>query len=128
MTRSAGGSSGGSAVSVATGMALASVGTDTGGSIRIPAAACGIVGLKPSYGEISTDGVIPLSPRLDHVGPLAQSVGDAWTMFRVLAGEMHPLPLTAAASGIRLKVLRRYFCDFLDDGVRERFEDALETL
>jgi aspartyl-tRNA(Asn)/glutamyl-tRNA(Gln) amidotransferase subunit A len=128
MTRSAGGSSGGSAVSIVTGMALASVGTDTGGSIRIPAAACGIVGLKPSYGEISTDGVIPLSPRLDHAGPLAQSVGDAWTLFRVLAGEMHPAPLAAAAAGeIRLKVLHRYFCDLLDDGVRDRFEEALDA-
>src|SRR5437762_2688556 len=83
-TRSAGGSSGGSAVSVVTGMAFASVGTDTGGSIRIPAAACGIVGLKPSYGEVDTDGVIALAPRLDHVGPLVQSVGDAWSLFRVL--------------------------------------------
>src|SRR5262245_10540900 len=63
-SRSAGGSSGGSAVSVATDMAFASIGTDTGGSIRIPAAACGIVGLKPSYGEISTAGVIPLAQRL----------------------------------------------------------------
>jgi aspartyl-tRNA(Asn)/glutamyl-tRNA(Gln) amidotransferase subunit A len=70
-TRSAGGSSGGSAVSVAAGMALASIGTDTGGSIRIPASCCGIVGLKPSIGEVSTEGVIPLSTSLDHVGPLA---------------------------------------------------------
>src|SRR5215510_14574711 len=85
--RSAGGSSGGSAVSVAAGMAFASVGTDTGGSIRIPAAACGIVGLKPTYGEISTDGVIPLAARLDHVGPLARSVADVWMVLRGLAGE-----------------------------------------
>src|SRR5215213_6130757 len=68
-TRSAGGSSGGSAVSVAAGMALASVGTDTGGSVRIPAGACGIVGLKPSLGEVSTDGCVPLSRTLDHIGP-----------------------------------------------------------
>ena len=72
-TRSPGGSSGGSAASVAAGMALATIGTDTGGSIRIPAAACGIVGLKPSFGEVSTDGVVPLSRTLDHVGPLAQT-------------------------------------------------------
>jgi aspartyl-tRNA(Asn)/glutamyl-tRNA(Gln) amidotransferase subunit A len=127
-SRSPGGSSGGSAVSLVTGMALASVGTDTGGSIRIPAAACGVVGLKPSFGEVSTDGVIPLSPRLDHVGPLAQTVGDAWILFRILAGELHPAPLTSAdARGIRLKVLRRYFCDLLDDGVRDCFEAALES-
>ena len=72
-TRSPGGSSGGSAASVAAGMALATIGTDTGGSIRIPAAACGIVGLKPTLGEVSTDGVVPLSQTLDHVGPLAQT-------------------------------------------------------
>src|SRR5881227_2249171 len=75
-SRSPGGSSGGSAISVATGMALGSIGTDTGGSIRIPAAACGIVGLKPTVGEISTEGVVPLSRPLDHVGPLTQSVAD----------------------------------------------------
>jgi aspartyl-tRNA(Asn)/glutamyl-tRNA(Gln) amidotransferase subunit A len=126
-SRSAGGSSGGSAVSIVTGMALASVGTDTGGSIRIPAAACGIVGLKPSYGEVPTDGVIPLSPRLDHVGPLAQTVADAWMLFRILAGETHPAPLAAAAAAdVRLKVLRPYFCDLLDDDVRRTFEAALE--
>ena len=76
-SRSPGGSSGGSAISVATGMALASVGTDTGGSIRIPAAACGIVGLKPEWGEIPAAGVVPLSRQLDHVGPMTRSVADA---------------------------------------------------
>jgi len=76
-TRSPGGSSGGSAIAVKTGMSLASIGTDTGGSIRIPAAACGIVGLKPGLGEISCDGVVPLSRTLDHVGPLAKTVADA---------------------------------------------------
>ncbi len=124
--RSAGGSSGGSAVSVATDMAFASVGTDTGGSIRIPSSACGLVGLKPSYGEVSTDGVIALSPRLDHVGPLAKSVADAWTVLRVLAGEPNPASVTPlASSGVRLRVLRKYFCDFLDDDIRERFDQAL---
>jgi aspartyl-tRNA(Asn)/glutamyl-tRNA(Gln) amidotransferase subunit A len=128
-SRSAGGSSGGSAVSVATEMAFASVGTDTGGSIRIPASACGIVGLKGSYGEISTDGVIALAPRLDHVGPLAKSVGDAWTMLRALAGDPKPpMLMPTAPSNVRLRVLRRYFCEFLDDDVRERFEVALSRL
>src|SRR4029079_9030319 len=79
-TRSPGGSSGGSAVSVATGMALGTVGTDTGGSIRITDSCCVIVGLKPSLGEVSIDGVIPLSATFDHVGPLASSVADAWIM------------------------------------------------
>ena len=76
-SRSPGGSSGGSAVAVAAAMALASLGTDTGGSIRIPAAACGIVGLKPTLGEISTDGVVPLSTTFDHVGAFTRTVGDA---------------------------------------------------
>ena len=69
--RSPGGSSGGSAAAVAAGLGWASIGSDTGGSIRIPAAACGIVGLKPAFGEIPTSGVVPLSVSLDHVGPLA---------------------------------------------------------
>jgi aspartyl-tRNA(Asn)/glutamyl-tRNA(Gln) amidotransferase subunit A len=87
ITRSPGGSSGGSAISVVTGMALASIGTDTGGSIRIPAAACGIVGLKPAFGEVSTEGIVPLSRTLDHVGPLTQSVTDAWLLYRALLGD-----------------------------------------
>ncbi len=125
--RSPGGSSGGSAVSVAAGMALAAVGTDTGGSIRIPASCCGIVGLKPSYGEVSTSGVVPLSSSFDHVGPLALTVSDAWTVFRVLAGELAPQPLAPApVSSLRLGVLRPYFCDMLDDDVRARFEEALD--
>jgi aspartyl-tRNA(Asn)/glutamyl-tRNA(Gln) amidotransferase subunit A len=124
--RSAGGSSGGSAVSIATGMAFASIGTDTGGSIRIPASACGIVGLKPSYGETSTDGVIALAPRLDHLGPLARSAGDAWMVLRGLAGDPKPLPpVPSRPSEIRLRILRTYFCEFLDDDVRARFEQAV---
>jgi aspartyl-tRNA(Asn)/glutamyl-tRNA(Gln) amidotransferase subunit A len=127
--RSAGGSSGGSAVSVATEMAFASVGTDTGGSIRIPSSACGIVGLKGSYGEVSTEGVIALAPRLDHVGPLARSVGDAWTVLRALAGDPKPLaPVPARPADLHVRVLRRYFCEFLDDDVRSRFDEALIRL
>lgn len=82
----AGGSSGGSAVAVATGMALAALGTDTGGSIRIPASLCGVVGLKPTFGRISLRGVFPLSWNLDHVGPLARCVTDAALMLQVIAG------------------------------------------
>jgi aspartyl-tRNA(Asn)/glutamyl-tRNA(Gln) amidotransferase subunit A len=81
-----GGSSGGSAVAVATGMSLAALGTDTGGSIRIPASLCGVVGLKPTYGRVSTHGVIPLSWNLDHIGPLTRTVKDAARMLNVLAG------------------------------------------
>ena len=73
-------------IAVRTGMSIASIGTDTGGSIRIPAAACGIVGLKPAWGEIPTEGVVPLSRQLDHVGPLARSVADAALLYDVLRG------------------------------------------
>src|SRR5581483_4565707 len=129
VSRSPGGSSGGSAASVAAGMALATIGTDTGGSIRIPAAACGIVGLKPTIGEVSTDGVVPLSRTFDHVGPLTQTVTDAFLVFHALLGDHiarppAPMPL----HGIRLAIARRYFCDVLDDEVRARFEEAVERL
>ncbi len=85
-SRVAGGSSGGSAVAVATGMGAGSVGTDTRGSIRIPAACCGIVGLKPTFGLLPTDGVVPLAPTLDHVGPITRSVEDAALMLGAMRG------------------------------------------
>lgn len=85
-SRIPGGSSGGSAVAVATGMALAGLGTDTGGSIRIPASLCGVVGLKPTYGRVSVRGVFPLSWNLDHVGPLANTVEDAALLLGAIAG------------------------------------------
>jgi len=81
-----GGSSGGSAVAVAMGMSLGAIGTDTGGSIRIPAACCGVTGLKPTYGRVSCHGVIPLSWSLDHVGPLARSAEDCAIVFDAIAG------------------------------------------
>src|SRR5262245_22908989 len=128
-SRSPGGSSGGSAASVAAGMALATIGTDTGGSIRIPAAACGIVGLKPTFGEVSTDGVVPLSHTLDHIGPLALSVADACLVYHALLGDTAaPLPAPMPVSGLRLAVARRYFCDLLDDEVRTQFEATIDRL
>ena len=128
-TRSPGGSSGGSAASIAAGMALASVGTDTGGSIRIPAAACGTVGLKPSLGEVSIDGVVPLSLTLDHVGPLTQTVSDACLVYHGLLGDARPTPpAPMPMHGLRLAVPRKYFCDVLDEEVRARFEEALDRL
>ena len=131
--RVAGGSSGGSAISVSTAMALASIGTDTGGSIRIPASACGVVGLKPAFGEVSTDGVLPLAPSLDHVGPIARSVPDAELVYRALR---EPAGRGADAGGApapvparpRLGVPRRYFLDLLEPSVAEAFGSAVERL
>lgn len=128
-SRSPGGSSGGSAASVAAGMAIASLGTDTGGSIRIPAAACGIVGLKPTYGELPVDGVVPLSRTFDHVGPIAATVTDAWHLFQALLGREAGRPLAPPPpDALRIAVPRPYFFDLLDSSVRERFEEALEAL
>lgn len=86
LQRVPGGSSGGSAVAVAAGMALGALGTDTGGSIRIPAALCGIVGLKPTFGHVSLRGVIPLSWNLDHAGPMGRTVRDVALILQVIAG------------------------------------------
>jgi len=128
-SRSPGGSSGGSAASIVAGMALASVGTDTGGSIRIPAAACGTVGLKPSHGEVSIDGVVPMSRTFDHVGPLAQTVADACLVYHALLGDSGAIaPAPMPVSGLRLAVPRKYFCDILDDEVRAQFDASLERL
>jgi aspartyl-tRNA(Asn)/glutamyl-tRNA(Gln) amidotransferase subunit A len=126
-TRSAGGSSGGSAAAVATGMGQASIGTDTGGSIRIPAAACGVVGLKPSLGEVPTDGVVPLCPTFDHVGPITRSVEDAAAIWSVLAAR--PMPrIGAARSPIMLGALVGYFTLLLDGDVRRAFDASLGRL
>ena len=127
-TRVAGGSSGGSAAAVATGMGLASIGTDTGGSIRIPAAACGVVGLKPSVNEVSNEGVVPLSTTLDHVGPIARTVQDAAWVYDALVGKTpHHIAARPAAS-IRLKRLGGYFDDPVSPEVRSAFEAALNRL
>jgi aspartyl-tRNA(Asn)/glutamyl-tRNA(Gln) amidotransferase subunit A len=123
-SKSAGGSSGGSAVSVAEGMGFGSVGTDTGGSIRIPAAACGIVGLKPSIGEISCDGVVPLSTTFDHVGPLARTVADAAMLFQAMKGvRVHEIAPIAGA--LTFGVPRAYFFDRLEPETRACVEQAL---
>jgi aspartyl-tRNA(Asn)/glutamyl-tRNA(Gln) amidotransferase subunit A len=129
-TRSPGGSSGGSAIAVRTGMSIASIGSDTGGSIRIPAAACGIVGLKPAWGEVSADGVLPLSRQLDHVGPLARSVTDAALVFDVLRGQAAgtlDLSTVPMPSQVRLAILDGFF-DRLGDGVAAAVRGAIDTV
>jgi len=127
-TRSAGGSSGGSAVAVATGMGLASVGTDTGGSIRIPSAACGIVGLKPSRGEVPVQGVVPLSMTFDHVGPLARSVQDAAWVWSVLAGRPIHTVQPVDLRGLRVGLLGGYFAAPVEEQVAAAFDRACERL
>jgi aspartyl-tRNA(Asn)/glutamyl-tRNA(Gln) amidotransferase subunit A len=127
--RSAGGSSSGSAVAVFCGMGLASIGSDTGGSIRIPSAACGVVGLKPTAGEVSTEGVIPLSTSLDHVGPLARTVDDAAIVWAVLTGRPIPsIDNPPPLAQLRFTRLRGYFESPLEPVVRSAFEDALDRL
>src|ERR1700756_497834 len=138
VNRIAGGSSGGSAACVAAGMACAAIGTDTAGSIREPAALCGCVGLKPTYGRVSSRGVIPLSTSLDHVGPLAASVEDAAIVLQAIAG-YDPADITSAeapvtdyvsvlkegARGLRVGVPRAYFFDDLDPEVASAMEHTL---
>ncbi|XOB98734.1 amidase [Deinococcota bacterium DY0809b] len=115
-----GGSSSGSAVAVARGLVPLAVGTDTGGSVRIPAAFNGLVGFKPSWGRVSTRGVTPLAVSLDTVGPLAHTVEDAWAFFLALAGEPHR-PLALPAAPPRLLVP-----DDLLERARPEVQDAFE--
>ncbi|HMA24899.1 MAG: amidase, partial [Gemmatimonas sp.] len=128
VSRSAGGSSGGSAAAVATGMGLASIGSDTGGSIRIPAAACGVVGLKPSLGEVPTDGVVALSATFDHVGPLTRSVADAAAVWAVLAGRAIPRIESPPPRSLTLGALGGYFSALLASEVRAAFNEAIALL
>jgi len=134
----AGGSSGGSAAAVVAGLCYAAIGTDTAGSIREPAALCGCVGLKPTYGRVSARGVIPLSWSLDHVGPLTANVGDAAAVLQAIAG-YDPLdvgstdvPVDDYVSGLRgepkklrIGIPRKHFYDDLDDEVGAAVERAL---
>jgi 2-dehydropantoate 2-reductase len=124
--RTSGGSSSGSAALVAAGVCTHALGTDTGGSIRIPAAYCGIVGLKPTFGLVPLDGVFPLSPSCDHVGPLTATVEQTSMLLAVLAGQ--PIELRPVA-GLRVGVLRRQLDDpELTAGVRRCVVDALDRL
>lgn len=126
-SRSAGGSSGGSAVALARGMCCGAVGTDTGGSIRIPAAACGIVGLKPGFGELPCDGVVPLSTTLDHIGPMALTVTDTALLFRTMKG-MSVQGVAPSGGRLTFGCLKGYFVQPLDPDVRASFERAQAAL
>jgi aspartyl-tRNA(Asn)/glutamyl-tRNA(Gln) amidotransferase subunit A len=130
-SRSPGGSSGGSAAAVASGMCLGTVGTDTGGSIRIPAAACGVVGLKPEWGQVSASGVVPLSRQLDHVGPLAASVADAWLLYNAMlpaAEQIHDALQARPLAGLRIGRMSGYFFDRLDEDVERSVLGVLERV
>jgi aspartyl-tRNA(Asn)/glutamyl-tRNA(Gln) amidotransferase subunit A len=139
--RISGGSSGGSAVATASGLCAAALGTDTGGSIRIPSAMCGIAGIKPTFGRVSVYGTVPLAPTFDHVGPLARSVGDLAILLGVLAGcdpldptaSSHPVQDYAAASRkppkkFRLGRPREYFWEKVDPDVRRTTEAAIREM
>jgi len=139
-----GGSSGGSAAAVAAGLIPVALGTDTAGSIRIPAALCGCVGLKPGYGVLPTRGVVPLSRSLDTVGPLARTVADARKAFEVLAGQgvggrvwgagndrthtLHPEPYTPSLKGLKIGVPEAYVFDRVDPEVEAGIRDALRAM
>ena len=123
-----GGSSAGAAVSVADRMAVAALGTDTGGSVRIPAAVCGIVGFKPTARRVPIDGVVPLSTSLDSIGPLANSVEDCAIVDAVFAAEPISVPEPMPLGGLRLAVPRHFVMDDLDPVVAKAFERALKAL
>jgi len=126
----AGGSSGGSAAAVASGMCYASIGTDTAGSVREPAALCGLVGLKPTYGLISTEGITPLSPSLDHAGPITRSVRDAGIMLDALTGtEGRNLEgLDVEHGKWRVGIPRQFFFEDLHPEVATAVEAAIDEL
>ena len=140
-SRVPGGSSGGSAAAVAAGMAVATLGSDTGGSIRQPASFCGVVGLKPTYGRVSRYGLIAFASSLDHIGPFAKTVKEAALVLRTIAGR-DPMDSTSAdvpvpdyvaelekpIQGLKIGVAKEYFGDGLDPEVRAAVEAAIQKL
>jgi len=139
-TRIAGGSSGGSAAALASGMCAGSAGTDTGGSVRIPAAVCNVVGLKPTFGRVSCHGTVPLAPSFDHVGPMARTVTDVAILLEAIAGRdaldattaREPVPDFArglrSVAGKKIKLClgrpREYFFDRVDGEIRKTVDAA----
>ncbi|MDA0770586.1 MAG: hypothetical protein BZY79_03485 [SAR202 cluster bacterium Casp-Chloro-G4] len=139
--RITGGSSGGSGAAVASGECMGALGSDTGGSIRIPAGACGIVGLKPTYGLVSRHGVFPLSHSLDTVGPMTRTVRDAAIMLNAIAGhdprdtssanrpeQDYTAGLDQGVRGLRIGVPQEYFYDVIDDEVADAVKSAAAVL
>ncbi len=137
----AGGSSSGAGAAVAAGLALGAVGSDTGGSIRLPAACCGIVGLKPTYGRVSRAGAMPLSWSLDHLGPMTRTVADAALMLTVMAGHdpadatssRRPVPDYSAAiglgvAGLRVGVPENYYFDGVGAGMAAAVREAARVI
>lgn len=122
-----GGSSSGAAISVTDGMAFAGIGTDTGGSVRIPAALSGLAGFKPTQKRVPLDGAYPLSRELDSIGPLARTIDDCIVLDGVLSGEKPDVPQREVA-GLRLGVVTNYFLDGADDAVSRAFMNALSRL
>jgi aspartyl-tRNA(Asn)/glutamyl-tRNA(Gln) amidotransferase subunit A len=141
LSRVPGGSSGGSAAAVAADMAVATLGSDTGGSIRQPASFCGVVGLKPTYGRVSRYGLIAFASSLDHIGPLTKSVKDAAIMLRTIAGR-DPMDSTSAElpvpdyvaeidkpiKGLKIGVAKEYFGEGLEPETRSAIEAAIQKL
>lgn len=131
-TRSPGGSSGGSAAAVAAGLAPASLGSDTGGSIRIPASCCGVVGFKPTFGRVPVDGVHPLAWSLDTVGPIARTVADAALLLDLLGSTSECEPAADAGRTSSLEpvtvAVPRPWIEAIDEGTMKRFWGAVEAL
>ena len=132
--RSPGGSSGGSAAAVAYGGALAALGTDTGGSIRVPAALCGLVGLKPTYDLVPRQGVVPLSDSLDHVGPITRNVADAAALLDAIAtrrpasADSYRQGLDQGVAGLRVGVAGNYFCEHIAPEIQAALQDQQAEL
>lgn len=123
-----GGSSSGAAVSVADGMAVAGIGSDTGGSVRIPAALCGLTGFKPSAWRVSMAGVLPLSANLDSIGPIAASVRCCAELDAILSGDGGPVPEALAVRGLRLAIPSTLALDAMDKHVADSFAAAVQRL
>ncbi len=138
LSRIPGGSSGGSAAATAAGLCMASIGTDTGGSIRQPASLCGVVGMKPTYGRVSRYGLVAFASSLDQIGPITRSVSDCATMMNVIAGHdpmdstsiPQPVPdytafLGQDIKGLRIGIPKEYFKDGMEEDVKKEMDSAI---